>query len=146
MTQRIFREVQAPYVVNPDDETVGRETIILKRGGEPIAAIVPYAEYQDWLAFRQSRSQPHITSALPIDPGFMRQWEAFQRLKPELLKKYGGQWVGIVNEQVAEVGPDYASIAMRMDRFGNAPMCISQVLEKPRVYKIPTRKVIRHVD
>jgi hypothetical protein len=147
MTTHTLREVSAPYTVNPDDEAVGRDTIIITRNGVPVAAVVPYAEYQEWLAEKAIRAgQPPIESALPIDPEFRKQWEAFQKLKPELLKKYPGQWVAIVNEQVVEVGPDFSTVAERMDRFGDVPMCISQVLDKPRIYKLPTRKVIRHAD
>jgi len=144
MTTHGLREVNAPYTVNPDDEAIGRETIIIWRNGEPVAAVVPYAEYQQWLASRPSH--PPMVSALPINPDFLKQWEAFQRLRPELLKKYPGQWVGIVNEQVVEVGPDFATVAERMDRFGEVPMCISQVLEQPRLYRMTTRKVMRRAD
>lgn len=147
MTTHTLREVNAPYTVNPDDEAVGRDTIIIIRNGEPVAAVVPYAEYQEWLAEKANRpGPPPIESPLPIDPEFRKQWEAFQRLRPELLKKYPGQWVAIVKEQVVEVGPDFSTVAERADRFGDAPMCICQVLEKPRIYKLPTRKVIRHAD
>jgi antitoxin (DNA-binding transcriptional repressor) of toxin-antitoxin stability system len=147
MTAQTLREVNAPYTVNPDDEAIGRETIIIRRNGEPVAAVVPYAEYQQWLAVKQSPSRPSIISALPISPDFLRQWEAFQRLRPELLKKYAGQWVAIVNEQVADVGPDFSTVARRTyAKLGNVPMCISEVLEEPRVYRMTARKVVGRVD
>lgn len=37
MATHAVRDVQAPYTVNPDDEAVGRDTIIIHRGGEPVA-------------------------------------------------------------------------------------------------------------
>lgn len=52
MTAYILKEVNAPYTVRPDDEALGRETVIIRRNGEPIAAVVPYAEYQALLALR----------------------------------------------------------------------------------------------
>ncbi|MBI3361588.1 MAG: type II toxin-antitoxin system Phd/YefM family antitoxin, partial [Chloroflexi bacterium] len=74
-----LREVQAPYTVNPDDEAIGRETILIRRNGEPVAAVVPYAEYQQLLAAQAAHLA--ATSLLPVNSDFMRQWEAFQRLR-----------------------------------------------------------------
>jgi hypothetical protein len=46
----IIREVQASYTIDINDEAIGRETIILQRDGKPVAAVVPYEEYQKLLA------------------------------------------------------------------------------------------------
>ncbi len=56
MPEQILREVNAPYMVNPDDETVGRETIIIRRNGEPVAAVVPLINGQ-LLIFENCMSQ-----------------------------------------------------------------------------------------
>ncbi|HLB45679.1 MAG TPA: type II toxin-antitoxin system prevent-host-death family antitoxin, partial [Anaerolineales bacterium] len=88
MTRPILREVNAPYTVNPDDEALGRETIIIHKNGEPVAAVVPYAEYQKLLALTELAPLP---PQLPSDPQFEKQYAAFQRLLPELLKEHRGE-------------------------------------------------------
>ena len=150
MTRQTLREVNAPYTVDPDDESVGRETIIIRKNGEPVAAIVPYAEYQEWLALKpqlasvRQPSEPPVYAPLPVDPEFEKQWAAFQRLRPELLQKYPSQWVAIVNEQVGAVGPNFDAVAEAVyTKYGNVPRCIGQVREQQRVYHFPYRKVIR---
>ena len=145
MTQQTLREVNAPYTVNPDDQATGRETIIIRKDGEPIAAVVPYAEYQELLALKP-KPAPALT-ILPVDPGFEKQWAAFQRLRPELLQKHSGQWVAIVNEQVAAIGPDFSIVAESVQaKYGKVARCIGQLRERERVYHIPYRKVIRRED
>jgi len=145
MSQQTLREVNAPYTINPDDEALGRETIIIRRNGEPVAAVVPYAEYQQLLALKPKPApEPPVYALLPVDSEFEKQWAAFQRLQPELLQKHPGQWVAVVNEQVGAVGPNFSAVAEAVHaKYGNVPRCIGQVREKPRVYHFPHRKVIR---
>ncbi len=138
---QMLREVNAPYTVNADDDAIGRETIIIRRNGEPVAVVVPYAEYRHWLA---KNEPPHMPAPLPIDPEFEKQYAAFQKLLPELLKEHRGDWVGIVNEQAAVFGATRsAALAEVCNRFGDVPMCIQEVREKPRIYKIESPRLVR---
>lgn len=160
----VLKEVRAPYTINAKGDALERQAVIVRRDGESvvvvpmpedqvaetvlttasgdvIGALIPPGEYTAYRAWKETTAPP--SPALPLDPEFEKQWRAFQRLKPELLKKYKGQWVAIVNEEVVEVGPDFATVAERTDRFGNAAKCIGEVLEKPRVYHLPSPKVIR---
>ncbi len=136
MAERMIREVKAPYVVDPGDESIGRDTIVIQHQGEPVAVIVPYAEYKSW----RTEEKPLVWE---MDPEFRKQWQAFQRLKPELLKKQKGQWVAIVGEQVVAVGPtSQAVLTDALERYGDVPMCIQEVLEQPRTYRISGPRVI----
>ena len=141
---QMLREVNAPYTVNADDEAIGRETIIIRRNGEPVAAVVPYAEYQQW----QTRGTlPRAHTPRAVDPEFEKQWAAFQRLLPELLKEHRGKWVGIVNEQAVAFGPTSSIVLEQVImRFGDVPMCVSQVLDKPRIYHSPSVRVVSPVS
>jgi len=162
----ILKEVRAPYTINAKSDVVEHEAIIVRRDGESvvvvpipadqiaetvlttaegemIGALLPPGEYVAYRAWKETTATP--SPPVPLDPEFEKQWQAFQRLKPELLKKYKGQWVAIVNEEVVEVGPDFATVAERTDRFGNVAKCIGEVLEKPRVYHLPSPKVIRRL-
>jgi len=144
MTKQTLREVNAPYTVDPDDESVGRETIIIRRNGEPVAAVVPYAEYQEWLALKAPLSAP---SRPPSDPQFEKQYAAFQRLLPELLKEHRGEWVGVVNEQASVFGQTSSAVLVEIcKRFGDVPMCIQQVREQPRIYRMGGPRVVRSSD
>ena len=140
MAKKMIREVKTPYVVDPGDESIGRDTIIIQHDGEPVAVIVPYAEYKSW----RTEEKPLVGE---MDPEFRKQWQAFQRLKPELLKKHKGQWVAIVDEQVVAVGStSQAVLTDALERYGDVPMCIEEVLEQPRVYCISGPRVIRMAD
>jgi len=140
MARQALREVNAPYTVNSEDEAIGRDTIIIRRNGEPVAVVVPYAEYVELLA------RPSAQPSEPVsgDPDFERERAAFRRLLPELLKAHRGEWVAIVNEQAVEFGPDFGSVILRVrERFGQRPVYVQEILEKPRVYKIGSPRVIR---
>jgi len=139
MSEKTLREVQAPYVIDPADEAIGRDTIIIRRENRPIAVVVPYDEYQALTA-----SKSHPVSLPTSDPEFEKQWQAFQRLKPELLEKYEGKWVGIVKEQVAVIETSFDAVSRKIvAEFGNVAHCISQVTRKPRIAHMTTRRVIR---
>lgn len=133
MTAYILKEVNAPYTVRPDDEALGRETVIIRRNGEPIAAVVPYAEYQALLALRPAPD----SLAAESDPEFERNRAAFERLLPELLREHRGEWVAIVDERPVQFGPDFQSvIATVRERFGGRSVYIRPISEAPRVYQL----------
>lgn len=131
MTPRTLRDVSTPYTVNAEDEAVGRDTIVIRRNGEPIAVVIPFAEYQALTA------QPR-----PDDPGFEQERVAFQRLLPELLKAHRGEWVAIVDGQPAEFGPDFSSVIVPVrQRFGQRPVYVHEISEQERIYKISSPRL-----
>jgi hypothetical protein len=137
MTARMLKEVNAPYTVNAEDEAVGRDTIVIRRNGEPIAVVLPFAEYEGLLAHQSAQMAA-------IDPIFDRERTAFQRLLPELLAAHRGEWVAIVNGQPVDFGPDFSSVIVRVrQRFGQRPVYVHEILERPRIYKISSPRVVR---
>ncbi len=133
MVTHTLKEVSVPYTVNAEDETVGRDTIVIRRNGEPIAVVIPFAEYQAMTA------QP-----LPGDPGFEQERAAFHRLLPELLKTHRGEWVAIVDGQPVEFGPDFSSvIALVRQRFGQRPVYVHEISERARIYKSLSPRLTR---
>ena len=162
----ILKEVRAPYTINAVGDALERQAVIVRRDGESvvvvpipadqiaetvlttaegemIGALLPPGEYAAYRAWKETTATP--SPPVPVDPEFEKQWQAFQRLKPELLKKYKGQWVAIVNEEVVESGSEFGEVAQKTrERFGDVPMCVSEVLEKPRIYKVTSRKVVSH--
>jgi hypothetical protein len=53
-----------------DETTLGQETVILEREGRPVAAVVPFIEYEAFAAWRQRQEE---------DEGFWREQEEWER-------------------------------------------------------------------
>jgi hypothetical protein len=133
MAAHTLKEVSVPYTVDAGDEAVGRDTIVIQRNGEPVAVVIPFAEYQAMAA------QP-----LPGDLGFEQERAAFQRLLPELLQAHRGEWVAIVEGQPVEFDPDFSSVIMPVrQRFGQRPVYVHEISEQARIYKISSPRLIR---
>jgi hypothetical protein len=61
-----------------------------------------------------------------------REYQAFQRLLPQLLATHRGQYVAIHNEQVVDSGDDKLAVALRvLARIGNVPIHVGHVTEGP---------------
>lgn len=75
---------------------------------------------------------------------FEREKQAFERLKPELLKSHRGQYAVVRDEKVVLIGEDKAGLARQAyQKFGYGPLYIGLVEEKPEVVHIPTPRVAR---
>ncbi len=126
MTPRRLKEVSVPYLVNAEDETIGRDTIVIRRNGEPVAVVVSFAEYQALVA------QPVFGTS-----GLQQERAAFKRLLPELLKTHRGEWVAIVDGQPVQFGPDFSSVIVPVrQRFGQRPVYVREISEQAHIYKI----------
>jgi hypothetical protein len=133
MSTHTLKEVSVPYTVDAEDEAVGRDTIVIRRNGEPFAVVIPFAEYQAMAAQSQ-----------PGDLGLEQERAAFQRLLPELLQAHRGEWVAIVDRQPVEFGPDFSSVIVPVrQRFGQRPVYVHEISEHARIYKISSRSA-RH--
>ena len=132
MATHTLKEVSVPYTVSAEDEAIGRDTIVIRRNGEPVAVVIPFADYQALVAQSQ-----------PGDPGLEQERAAFQRLLPELLEAHRGEWVAIVDGQPVQFGPDFSSVIIPIrQRFGLRPVFVHEILEQPRVYKMPSRRIV----
>jgi hypothetical protein len=100
------------------------------------------AEYQAFRTWREAKAREE--QRRKDLEAFEREREAFERLKPELLRTHRGQCVAILNGQVVESGGDKIEVLDRVyERFGYGPVYVQWVEEQPRIYKIPHRKVVR---
>jgi hypothetical protein len=128
-----LKEVSVPYTVSAEDEALGRDTSVIRRNGEPVAVVIPFAEYQALVAQPQSS-----------DLGLEQERTAFQRLLPQLLKEHRGEWVAIVDGQPVEFGPDFSSVIVPVrQRFGQRPVYVHEISEQVRIYKISSPRLIR---
>ena len=142
MRRVVLKERHAPYTLAIEEEALSREPFILERDGEPVAAVIPMAEYEAFRAWREARVREE--KRRKDLKAFEREREAFERLKPELLRTHRGQCVAILNGQVVESGSDKMEVLDRVyERFGYGPVYVQWVEGQPRIYKIPHRKVVR---
>ena len=135
-----LKEAQALYDVLGESQ-ITQEPILVERDGQPIGVFVPLSEYETFRAWRQVQRHPSN------DEAFRREVEAFERMKPELLRQYRNRAVAIYNGQVVEVGSEnesVADVAMRVyERLGYIPVYVYRVEETPRVYKISSPRIVR---
>ena len=137
----VLGETQAPYTVTVDEDVL-REPVVLERDGEPVAALVPIAEYEAFRAWQRVQERHrHRQSQMEA---FEQEQAAFERMKPELLRAHRGKVVAIYQGQVVEVGTDIGeTLDAVYDRLGYVPCYVQRVEETPHVYKFPHRKVVR---
>ena len=89
-------------------------------------------------------TRPAVPTALPRDPKWEREYVAFQRLLPELLKTHRGKYVAIHDGEVVESGDDELAVVRRArQRFGNVALHVDLVAEHPRVFRLPSPRTVR---
>ena len=137
-----LQETQAPYNVALDEALLADEVVILKKNGQPVAALVPVAEYEAFQAWREAENRRRARQE--EEAAIEREHAAFERMLPELLKQYPGQAVAIHNGEVVAVGDAKMDLWSQVrQKLGPVPVYV-QVVEYPsRVYKMPHRKIIR---
>lgn len=132
----LLKETPTRYIIEVEQEALEQGPTLLQRNGEPVAVLVPLGEYQ---AFQDWQAAQHA-SAMPDDPEFKAEVAAFERLKPELLKRYPGRAVAIHQGQVVEVGDDKMDVLERVRRRLGDVRCYVEWVEPdvPRRMRIPT--------
>jgi PHD/YefM family antitoxin component YafN of YafNO toxin-antitoxin module len=139
-----LQEAHAPYHIAFDDAPLSGEVVILEKDGQPVAAVAPMAEYsafQAWRAAEKRQQTPQNAEAI-----IEREHAAFQRMSPALQKQYPGQVVAIHASQVVAVGQDRMEVwQAARQQLGDAPIYVQTVEYPPRVYKMPSRKVVAYV-
>jgi len=139
-----LKEAQALYTVL-DESQAAQDSNLVEQEGRPVRILVPADEYAAFLAWRKTEQEHQQRST--DDQAFQREAEAFERMKPELLRQYRNRVVAIHNGQVVEVGREnesVADVAMRVyERLGYVPIFVHRVEETPRVYKISSPRIVR---
>jgi hypothetical protein len=76
---------------------------------------------------------------------FAKEVAAFERMKPELIEKYGGQYVAIYQERLVGHGEDkWALLDRVIEQFGEVPCYIEKAEPNtPRRVRIPTVWIVR---
>ena len=89
-----LKEAQAPYILSLDEATLGQETVVLEREGRPVAAVVPFAEYEAFAVWRQRREE---------EEGFLREQEEWEREWAKLPPwEQEGIWPGELTPEMIE--------------------------------------------
>lgn len=72
-----------------------------------------------------------------------REYRAFQKLLPSLLRTHRGQYVAIHEEQVVDSGDDEIALARRVfAKVGNVPIHIGIVSESLPIARVPHYRVL----
>jgi len=81
----------------------------------------------------------------PPQTKWEREYRAFQRLLPELLKTHCGKYVAIHNEQVVDIGDDPIALIKQVHaKYGYVPIHVDLVVEPPPPpVRIPHRQLYR---
>jgi uncharacterized protein (DUF3084 family) len=75
---------------------------------------------------------PAVNLPPPPRTKWEREYQAFQRLFPQLLATHRGQYVAIHNEQVVDSGDDKLTLALRvLAKIGNVSIHVGRVTEEP---------------
>jgi len=73
-----------------------------------------------------------------------REEALFRQKLPQLLRRYGGQYVALRGGRVVGHGMDDAELALRMyRRYGSVVLLIAKVEEQPTVYELPSPEEVR---
>ncbi|MBE7551568.1 MAG: hypothetical protein HS126_10895 [Anaerolineales bacterium] len=140
-----LKEARAPYSISLDEALLSDEVVILEKEGQPVAALVPMAEYVAFRAWREAERQHQTRRA--DEASIEREHTAFKQMLPELLKQYPGRAVAIHNGQVVAVGDDRMAVWEQARRqLNDAPVYVQTVEYPPKVYKVPHRKVVGDVE
>jgi PHD/YefM family antitoxin component YafN of YafNO toxin-antitoxin module len=143
VTKRLtLRESHPPYTLSIEEEDLGQEPVILERDGQPVAAIVSLAEYEAFRAWQETQDRERRRQA-DLE-ALEREREAYERLEPELLSLYKGQYVAIREGQVIDSDPDEMTLVQRVyEEFGYGPMYVREVGAPLPVRRIGSPRIVR---
>ncbi len=144
MTETILKESRVPYNTVLEQPPQSGEVTFLEKNGQPIAAVVSMAEF---VAFQQWREEEMARQRRQSEAAAIElEHAAFQQMLPELLQKYPGRVVALHKGEVIAVGDHRMDVWQQArQQVNGAPVYVQRVEFPPRVYKMPSRKVIRDV-
>jgi Family of unknown function (DUF5678) len=80
----------------------------------------------------QTLPPPVLSTSAPSSSKWEREYQAFLRLLPELLRSHLNQYVAIHGEQVIDSGDDPIALIKRVHaRIGYVPIHVDQVTDQP---------------
>jgi hypothetical protein len=90
---------------------------------------------------------PQIDGNPPAANKWEREYRAFLRLRPSLLRKYRDKYVAVHEEKVVASGEDKIALALQVySKYGYVPIYVGRVSVEPEVpARIPSpRRVVPH--
>lgn len=137
-----IKEAKARYALSLDEAQLAEEPLIVERQGKPIAAIIPYPEYQRFVEWqRQGRSTPWQEEQKRL---LQKEIAAFERMKSELLNTHKGKQVAILHGQLVDCDDDKRVLARRVyAKYGYRTILMTEVREQLRLYRIDSPQVKR---
>ncbi len=140
MKEIILKEAQAQYYLTVDESVLGQEPILLRRNGEPVAAIVPVTEYEAFRAWREAEERRKRREA--TQQAFVRERAAYERLEESLRSQYEGLYVAIRDGQVVDSDADELTLITRVyERLGYGPMYVRKVGGPVPVVRVPSPRL-----
>ncbi|MBI4789396.1 MAG: hypothetical protein HY782_20395 [Chloroflexi bacterium] len=133
-----LKEIRDAYSAGIAPAQLAREPVILEQNGEPVGAVISIADFRLYSAWKEQLT----LSQLP--PQFLQDRAAFRRMLPDLLKTHRGQWIAVFKGQVVERANNPGELAKQVyARFGYQAIYMDEVREEPRVYRIPSPRLVR---
>jgi dCTP deaminase len=98
-------------------------------------------------SLRRPEAEPSHWRRLPKNlASFEREEQAFERLKPQLLKTHRGQYVAIRDERAVLFGANKTELAKRVyEEFGYRPLYIGLLEQGAEVVHVPTPRTAKRV-
>ncbi|MFQ5340060.1 MAG: type II toxin-antitoxin system Phd/YefM family antitoxin [Anaerolineae bacterium] len=141
MREISLKEAQAEYGLLADESVPDQEPVLLRRNGEPVAAIVPIAEYEAFRAWREAEERRKRRQA--TQKAFERERAAYAQLEESLRPQYEGLYVAIRGGQVVDSDADELTLITRVyERFGHGPMYVRKVGAPLPVVRVPSPRLV----
>ena len=145
MKRLVLKESKALYSVNVDEIAIMDEVVFLEKEGEPVAAVVPMAEYVVYQAWQEAEARRQARQA--EEAAIEREHASFTHMLPDLLKEYSGRVVALYEGQVVAVGDDKLAVwEQARQQVGQKPVYVQLVEYPPKVHKVPYRKAVVDVE
>jgi hypothetical protein len=140
MTKTIqLKETREMYAAEIDPAQLAREPIILEMNGEPVGAVISLEEFRAFEAWKKNQEPED-----DFPPAWYEEKAAFEQMLPDLLKTHLEKFVAVYRGELVDSDDKEGELMWRVEqKFGNEPVYIDQVLEQPRIYHIPSFRVIR---
>ncbi len=129
-----LNDVRENYATSIDLDQLKREPIILQQNGKPIGVVISAEQYQAFAEWKRSLERP-----VDFPPEWYTEKAAFEHMLPELLPTYHGKWVAVYESKVVDSDAKIGELVWRVEKYlGDKPFYIGEVLEEPRVHRMPT--------
>lgn len=134
------------YALTIDEARLRQAPFAIERDGQPVVAVVPMDEYQEFMAWREHiahvvSSAKRSTLQRDVLNALQKERDAFLRLKDQLLRTHSGQFVAILNGEVIDSDTDDRALTRRVyAEHGYVPIYIDEVAKEPPVRRILSPK------